>query len=229
MTRGRITRHAREHLGQFGIWRGASQLTPELAAGIERAGGARSGSWLARRGPLGRWSKLLDATSTLTLATGIVNMWQDEARTVAASFAADRGQPSWPVPARRGRLPPRGHPGVRQALTTRWPATSTCYSVPACPPPAWCWPRWARKCCGWPQSARPGAHPYLVTPCPSPCEARRVLGAGPLLAPGAQGRPGRRPGSGRAPRPPPGAESLPRAGQLQHKLTCAAGAGLTTT
>jgi len=74
-------------LGRFGIWRSASLVTPELAAGIERLGfGAL---WLggSPHGDLAQAEALLDATATLTLATSIVNMWKDQARDVAASFA----------------------------------------------------------------------------------------------------------------------------------------------
>jgi probable F420-dependent oxidoreductase len=77
----------RERLGRFGIWRSASLVTPELAAGIERLGfGAL---WLGGSpdGDLAQAEALLDATATLTLATSIVNMWKDQARDVAASFA----------------------------------------------------------------------------------------------------------------------------------------------
>src|ERR1035441_9040331 len=81
-----MTQRVRDHLGRFGIWRGGSQLTPELATGIEQfrygtlwVGGSPSGD-------LALVEQLLDATTTLTLATGIVNIWQDDAHEVAASF-----------------------------------------------------------------------------------------------------------------------------------------------
>src|SRR5450759_5232063 len=82
-----MTERARDHLGRFGVWRGASQVTPELALAIEQAGfGAL---WLGGSpgGDLLQVDELLDATRTLTVATGIVNMWQDDAGRVAASFA----------------------------------------------------------------------------------------------------------------------------------------------
>ena len=74
-------------LGRFGVWRSASLVTPELAAGIERLGiGAL---WLGSSpaGDLAQAGELLDATTTLTLATSIVNMWQDQPEDVARSFA----------------------------------------------------------------------------------------------------------------------------------------------
>jgi probable F420-dependent oxidoreductase len=82
-----MTQQARERLTRFGIWRGTSQVTPELAAGIERLG--YGALWLGGSpdGDLAKAGELLDATSTLVLATSIVNMWKDEAAVVAASFA----------------------------------------------------------------------------------------------------------------------------------------------
>src|SRR5579863_9298255 len=77
----------REEIGRFGIWRSASQVTPELAAGIERLGfGAL---WLGGSpdGDLAQVDGLLAATTTLTLATSIVNIWKDQAPEVARSFA----------------------------------------------------------------------------------------------------------------------------------------------
>src|ERR1035438_4086982 len=118
-----MTQRVRDHLGRFGIWRAGSQLTPELAARIEQfrygtlwVGGSPSGDLVLVE-------QLLDATTTLTLATGIVNIWQADAHEVAASFkrietrhpgrfllgvgaghreATQRyAQPSAPPPARR--------------------------------------------------------------------------------------------------------------------------------
>ncbi len=77
----------RAEIGRFGIWRSASLVTPEIAAGIERLGfGAL---WLGGSpdGDLAQAEALLDATTTLTLATSIVNMWKDQAGLVARSYA----------------------------------------------------------------------------------------------------------------------------------------------
>jgi probable F420-dependent oxidoreductase len=82
-----MTQHWREHLGRFGVWRGVAQVTPDLAASLERFGfGAL---WLGGSpgADLGVVDELLGATSTLTVATGIVNMWDSDPHQVAASFA----------------------------------------------------------------------------------------------------------------------------------------------
>jgi len=81
-----MTQRVRDHLGRFGVWRGSAQVTPELALRLERLGYGTL--WLGGSpdGHLAQVDELLDATTTLTVATGIVNMWQDDAHTVAASF-----------------------------------------------------------------------------------------------------------------------------------------------
>jgi probable F420-dependent oxidoreductase len=76
----------RDQLGRFGIWRGAPQLTAELAAEIERLGFGTLWVGVSPDGDLVQVQKLLDATGTLTVGTSIVNMWKDDAHTVAASF-----------------------------------------------------------------------------------------------------------------------------------------------
>jgi probable F420-dependent oxidoreductase len=76
-----------DRLGKFGIWRSASQATPELAAGLERLG--YGALWLggSPTGDLAIVDQLLGATTTLNVGTSIVNMWQDDATTVAQSYA----------------------------------------------------------------------------------------------------------------------------------------------
>jgi probable F420-dependent oxidoreductase len=82
-----MAQRARDHLGRFGIWRGWSMVTPELAADLERLGFGTL--WLggSPSGQLTAPEQMLDATTTLTVGTSIVNMWQDDPRQVAASFA----------------------------------------------------------------------------------------------------------------------------------------------
>ena len=76
-----------DRLGRFGIWRGATQATPDLAAAIERLG--YGALWLGGSpdGDLAVADELLSATTTLNVGTSIVNMWKDDAATVAQSYA----------------------------------------------------------------------------------------------------------------------------------------------
>jgi probable F420-dependent oxidoreductase len=82
-----MTQRARDHLGRFGVWRASALATPEIAVDLERLGYGTL--WLGGSpdGDLRHAEELIEATSTLTLATSIVNMWKDDARTVATSFA----------------------------------------------------------------------------------------------------------------------------------------------
>lgn len=84
--------HLPDQLGRFGIWRGASQVTAQLAADVEQSGfGAL---WLggSPSGDLVQAEELLGATSTLTLGTSIVNIWKDDPHDVARSFTRLQGR-----------------------------------------------------------------------------------------------------------------------------------------
>ena len=74
-------------LGTFGVWRGAPQVSPELAAQLERLGYGTV--WLggSPSADLEIVDRLLAATTTLTVGTSIVNMWQSDPATVARSYA----------------------------------------------------------------------------------------------------------------------------------------------
>ena len=82
-----MTSELADRLGTFGIWRGATQTTPELAAALERLG--YGALWLGGSpdGDLAIADELLSATTTLNVGTSIVNMWKDDAATVARSYA----------------------------------------------------------------------------------------------------------------------------------------------
>ena len=73
-------------LGRVGFWRGGGLLTPEIAAGAERLGYGTV--WLggSPAADLAHAEELLDATSTVKVATGIVNIWTAPAAEIAASF-----------------------------------------------------------------------------------------------------------------------------------------------
>src|SRR5918992_4350819 len=73
-------------LGTIGIWQFTGQATPELAAEVEKLGYGTVWIGGSPDGSLDQAEALLDATERITVATGIVNMWKDDAATVAASF-----------------------------------------------------------------------------------------------------------------------------------------------
>jgi probable F420-dependent oxidoreductase len=73
-------------LGRYGIWRRARELTPELAAEMERLGFGAIWIGGSPEGDLQLAESLLAATDRIAVATGIVNMWKTPAEEVAPSY-----------------------------------------------------------------------------------------------------------------------------------------------
>jgi probable F420-dependent oxidoreductase len=73
-------------LGRFGVWLGTRSITPELAARIESLG--YGAAWIGGSpdADLAWVDPALAQTSSLQLATGIVNIWSAPAPAVAESF-----------------------------------------------------------------------------------------------------------------------------------------------
>ena len=131
---------------------------------------------------------LLDATTTVVAATGILNLWMHSADDVGAGFAALEADHPEPHAARHRRQPLAAHradpPGPVQEAVAGHPP------VPRRPrrrPPTV--PRDRRvlaalgpKMLELARDRAGGAHPYLVTPEHTEV-AREVLGEGPLLRP----------------------------------------------
>jgi probable F420-dependent oxidoreductase len=167
--------------GSVGVWQHSSGLTPELAVELERSGYGRIWIGGSPSGDLEAAERLLEETSTIGLATGIVNIWQDDARTVAASFRrleerhpgrfllgvgaghrehVDRYvRPYEALVAYLDVLDTEGVPADRRVLAALGPRVLQLSA----------------------DRAR-GAHPYLVTP-EHTRQAREILGKGALLAP----------------------------------------------
>jgi probable F420-dependent oxidoreductase len=176
-----MTERARDHLGRFGVWRGSSQVTPELAIELERLGYGTL--WLggSPAGDLAQVEQLIEATTTLTLATSIVNMWKDDAHTVAASFARIEGR----HPGRFLLGVGAGHREATQHYAKPYDTLASYVDallgdgVPADSLVlAALGPRVLRLAA----ERTAGANPYLVPP-EHTRMAREILGAGPLLAP----------------------------------------------
>lgn len=77
---------AMAQLGPYGIWRGAPELDEALAQSVAQLG--YSTLWIGGSpgGDLELAERLIRATDALTVGTGIVNIWKDDADTVARSF-----------------------------------------------------------------------------------------------------------------------------------------------
>jgi probable F420-dependent oxidoreductase len=171
----------RAEIGRFGIWRSASLVTPEIAAGIERLGfGAL---WLGGSpdGALAQVDGLLAATTTLTLATSIVNMWKDQAPDVAESFA--RVQRRYP-----GRFllgVGAGHREATQQYARPFQTLSRYVDVlrdAGVPRDGLVLAALGPRVLRLAGDRAAGAIPYLVPP-EHTAQARALLGPGPLLAP----------------------------------------------
>lgn len=178
--RSHMTEHWRDQLGKFGVWRSVSQATPDLAASLEGLGfGA---VWLGGSpgGDLAAVDELLGATTTLIVATGIVNVWQSDPHEVAASFA--RIEAAYP-----GRFllgVGAGHPEATQQYAkpydtvARYVDALVADGVPGRSMVlAALGPRMLRLAA----ERTAGAHPYLV-PTSYTGQAREILGPEPLLA-----------------------------------------------
>jgi probable F420-dependent oxidoreductase len=163
------------------VWRGAADTTPELATHLERLGfGAL---WLggSPAGDLHDVDPLLAATSTLTIATGIVNVWQSDARETAAAYARLEG-------AHPGRFVLGVGIGHREATAEyRSPYETLRQYVEdlldgGVPADRLVLAALGPKVLRLAADRTAGAHPYLVTPEHTRL-ARSVLGADLLLAP----------------------------------------------
>ena len=168
-------------LGRFGVWRSASLVTPELATGIEGLGFGALWLGSSPAGDLIQAEKLLDATTTLTVATSIVNMWRDQPEDVAGPFA--RVQRRHP-----GRFLLGVGAGHREATQqyARPYETLTRYvdvlQAGGVPRDSLVLAALGPRVLGLARDRAGGAIPYLVPP-EHTRRARAVLGPGPLLAP----------------------------------------------
>jgi len=118
-------------LGPFGIWRGAPDLDERLAATVESLG--YDTIWIGGSpdGELDLVDRLLAATTSLTVATGIVNIWKDEAQAVARSYHRIESR----FPGRFLLGIGAGHPEATahtRSRMPRWSITSTSSTRPRC-------------------------------------------------------------------------------------------------
>ena len=168
-------------LGRFGVWRSSRTLDPALASELEELGYGTL--WIGGApGNLQLAEAALDATTTLVVATGIVNIWTDPASEVAAAFH----RVSAAHPRRLLLGIGVGHPERVGAAAERPFDALVRYldeldlrGVPAADRViAALGPRMLRLAA----ERAAGAHPYLVTPAHTR-EARALLGMRAVLAP----------------------------------------------
>jgi probable F420-dependent oxidoreductase len=171
----------RAEIGRFGIWRSASLVTPEIAAGIERLGFGVLWLGSSPDGDLAQAEALLDATTTLMLATSIVNMWKDPAGLVARSYTRvqQRHPGRFLLGVGAGHREATQQYGRPYETLAHYVDELVAGGVPrAGLVLAALGPRVLRLA----RDQTAGAIPYLVPP-EHTAQARALLGPGPLLAP----------------------------------------------
>ncbi|MCA0158886.1 LLM class F420-dependent oxidoreductase [Tsukamurella sp. M9C] len=168
-------------LGRLGIWRGATLVDGAFAARAEELGYGTL--WLGGSpgGDLAVVDPLLDATEDLVVATGILNIWQDDARSAAAAF--HRIETKYP-----GRFVlgiGAGHREASADYRTPYQALVDYLDVLAAegvPKEQTVLAALGPKVLRLAADRTAGAHPYLTSP-EHTRSAREILGDGVLLAP----------------------------------------------
>ena len=176
-----MTAQWRDQIGRFGVWRPAAQTTPDIAVGLEALG--YGAVWLggSPSGDLALVDRLLGAASNLTVGTSVVNMWQDDAATVARSFA--RIEASFPHRFILGVG--AGHREATTEYASPYQTLATYVSQllkAGVPPESVVLAALGPKVLSLARDQTAGAIPYLVPPAHTKL-AREVLGPDRLLAP----------------------------------------------
>ncbi len=177
----------------IGIWSGELRYGDEgekreAVAELEELG--YTAAWIPDVGGdvFGALRDLLDATTTLVAATGILNLWMHEATDVGTGFAAldadFPGRTLLGIGVSHHLLIDNSHPGeyTKPLAKTRAYLDELDEVAPTVPPDRRVLAALGPKMLGLARDRARGAHPYLVTPEHTEV-ARAELGDGPLLAP----------------------------------------------
>jgi probable F420-dependent oxidoreductase len=85
MTATQSTQRWRDRLGPYGVWARRTHLSPDIAREVEAIG--YGSVWIGgAQGDLELAEAMLAATESLIVATGIINVWTEDAETVAAAY-----------------------------------------------------------------------------------------------------------------------------------------------
>jgi probable F420-dependent oxidoreductase len=168
-------------LGKIGIWRNYTQVDAKFAAEAEKLG--YTAVWLGGSpgGDLAFVDDLLEATDALVIATGIVNIWQDEPASIARAYERIAGK----YPDRFLLGVGAGHREAIKEYKKPYAALVEYLDgldAAGVPAEARALAALGPKVVKLSGDRTAGAHPYLVTP-QHTREAREILGEGKLLAP----------------------------------------------
>jgi probable F420-dependent oxidoreductase len=168
-------------LGNIGVWQFVGNATPELAAAAEQLGYGTIWIGGSPDGDLQGAEALLDATERITVATGIVNMWKDDAATVAASYQRLEGK----HPGRFVLGVGIGHPEANQGYRSPYDKIVEYFDQlddAGLPAGRRILAALGPKVLELSAARAAGAHPYL-TPPEHTAFARKILGPDAVLAP----------------------------------------------
>ncbi|GAB3585998.1 LLM class F420-dependent oxidoreductase [Amycolatopsis endophytica] len=168
-------------LGKIGIWAGWPALNADVAREVESLGYGAIWIGMSPDGQLTLVDELLDATENIKVATGIVNMWKDDAATVGASWHRIEAK----HPGRFLLGVGIGHPEATQEYQKPYDKIVDYLGgldQAGVPVAARALAALGPKVLKLSAERTAGAHPYLTTP-EHTREARKVLGDGVLLAP----------------------------------------------
>src|SRR6185437_1089260 len=168
-------------LGRYGVFGRATVLTTERARTLESLGYGTVWEGGSPPAELSHVEAVLDATSTITVATGIVNVWKADAAEVARSYhrieAAHPGRFLLGIGI--------GHPEATATYHSPYQTLVDYLDVldaEGVPADRLVLAALGPRVLRLAATRTAGAHPYLVTP-QHTRQARAILGAGKLLAP----------------------------------------------
>ena len=168
-------------LGRYGVFGRAAVLTPQRARMIESLGYGTVWQGGSPPAELSHVAAILDATSTIKVATGIVNVWTADAAEVARSYhrieAAHPGRFMLGIGV--------GHPEAHAAYRSPYQTLVDYLDVldaEGVPEGRRILAALGPRVLKLAAARTAGAHPYLVTP-EHTRQARSILGPGKLLAP----------------------------------------------
>jgi probable F420-dependent oxidoreductase len=168
-------------LGRIGVWRQEARLSAGLAAQLEGLGYRTIWIGGSPGGELGIVDELLDATTELTVATGIVNVWRDAAPGIAAAYHRIEAR----HPGRFILGIGAGHREHTDGYTKPYEALVNYLDVldaEGVPAERRVLAALGPRVLKLAAERTAGAHPYLTTP-EHTRQAREIVGVGVLLAP----------------------------------------------
>lgn len=167
-------------LGTFGIWQHTGNASPELVAEAERLGYGTYWIGGSPRAPLTQLEEALDATERIVVASGIVNMWADDAEPVAEAYHRIEAKHPGRFLLGVGIGHPEAHKEYKSPYETMVDYLDALDAADV-PRGRMCLAALGPKVLKLAADRTLGAHPYLTDP-PHTAAARQIVGSA-LLAP----------------------------------------------